>query len=204
MSDQTTDQTTPDEPQAVDEQQTTPEVIEEDTDPQESAQPVEDTEDTEDQDTEQDTGKTPKLVAEAKKYRQRAQQAETERDQARDQLTALQTQIVAEHAAVSHGINAELFGASGTDVATLFTEEGQLDHTALATTCDDIRERFGIRGRTTTTRCNPLQGNSASYPGDSSWSEALTGTTAPTPEPTGLVARKPSRADETLKRLMMG
>lgn len=154
MSDQqTTDQTTD---QTPDDQQVTEEQA---------------TDQTEDHATEEQNEEGKGNVDEARKYRKRAQAAEKERDQARAQLDALRLQLVTEEAASQHRVNPELFNAAGIDTSTLFTEEGQLDHTRLADTCADIRERFGIPEQKKY-RDNPLQGTPARER-STTWQDAL-------------------------------
>lgn len=127
-------------------------------------------------DEDQDDDHAPKSVREARKYRQRAQQAEAERDTIQQQLTSLRTQLVCENAEKTYKINTELFQASGIDPNTLFTDDGALDYDKLKTECEGIRERFGLGpAPRRTVRDNPLQGNPGRPVGGETWSEAITG-----------------------------
>lgn len=110
-------------------------------------------------------------VSEAKKYRQRAQQAEAERDQLRDELTALKHSTIA-GALTGHGVTIDALTAAGHDPASFF-DGGSVDQEKLRSAARETADRFGIR-----VGVIPTQGTGPSDPrtetrSGKTWTEAF-------------------------------
>jgi len=76
-------------------------------------------------------------VAEAKKYRQRAQAAEAERDELRARLDTLQRAEVERIAADTLADPADLW-TTGTTITDYLTEEGNIDNDKITTTITEL------------------------------------------------------------------
>lgn len=142
------DTTTTDPPQ---DPPTTPEVTETGTEPRddtEDAQPGADDAGQEGDDGQEDQGR------EAAKYRRKLRATERERDGLADQLTAARRQL-AEQAS---GLQAPAgLWAAGTEVDSLFGEDGQLNREALAQATQEAVAKLGLRMGGRPPRPNPAQ-----------------------------------------------
>ena len=74
-------------------------------------------------------------------YRRRAQTAETERDQLRDRLQAVQQQQVDEIARAA-GVDPRLLAAAGHELATLVADDGTVNRDAVTAACEAARHEF--------------------------------------------------------------
>ena len=113
-----------------------------------------------------------KAGKEAAKYRRRLREAETERDSAREQMDALRRQV----AESASGLDkpAALW-AAGVSLDDLFTEQGTLDHDAIAAAVETVRETLGTQSKPTTPKPDLTQGSqgTAARPSDP-WQDAFT------------------------------
>lgn len=91
----------------------------------------------------QHTDDTTKLVAESKKYRQRAQQAEQAHTALQERHTNL-IRSIAEQQATAAGVKPTAFWAAGTTPNDLLNEDGALDFTKISDAISHARTHFGI------------------------------------------------------------
>src|SRR5699024_11049231 len=82
-------------------------------------------------------------VSEAKRYRKRAQEAETQRDALAEQVTALQTAEV-ERIAEAEGIRPAGLWAADTQLADLLDEAGTVDATAVKRAVTEASTKLGL------------------------------------------------------------
>lgn len=105
-----------------------------------------------DQDADEQDGRRPNKEA---NLRRRAQAAEAERDQLRDQLDATRQSIV-EDIARSMRLDARLLAAGGHEVAEFLDDDGHLDRGAVVEALRGVAQEFGVhRGIAP----NPLSGH---------------------------------------------
>ncbi|MEJ5928730.1 hypothetical protein WG915_08895 [Corynebacterium sp. H128] len=92
---------------------------------------------------ESDQAKQENHVAEAKKYRKRAQEAEAQLETAQARFNSL-ARCVIDAEVTRLGIKPAALWATGTTIETLLTEDGGIDYTALQTAVDTTAESLGI------------------------------------------------------------
>lgn len=95
-------------------------------------------------------------VAEARRYRKRAQAAEAERDSLAERLTGLQ-RAEAERLAGEHIVKGAALWATGIDVADVLDEAGQVDPEKVAVFAAQARESLGVEAPRRRPRPNPAQ-----------------------------------------------
>lgn len=123
------------------------------------------------QETDPNTSDTAKLVAESKKYRQRAQHAEHSLTALQERHTNLVRSIV-DHQVTVAGIKPTAFWAAGTTPDDLLTDDGNLDFTKIEQAIDHTRTHFGIpRGGAEA----PGQGMGGQSPEKGDWADVFRG-----------------------------
>jgi hypothetical protein len=105
-----------------------------------------------DQDADEQDGRRPTKEA---NLRRRAQAAEAERDQLRDQLDATRQSIV-EDIASSMRLDARLLAAGGHEVAEFLDDDGHLDRGAVVEALREVAREFGVQRGIAP---NPLHGH---------------------------------------------
>lgn len=99
----------------------------------------------EEQPTEQPGEESDRTVRDAQRYRKRAQEAETERDELRGQLDTMRRQAI--EARLPFGVKPAAFWAAGAEVSTLLGEDGAVDAALVDAEVQRVREMFGIDNR---------------------------------------------------------
>lgn len=125
--------------------------------------------DQEQETTDQNTSDTTKLVAESKKYRQRAQQAEQSLATLQERHTNL-IRSIAEQQATAAGVKPTAFWAAGTTPDDLLTDDGNLDFTKIEQAIDHTRTHFGIPVGAAEA---PGQGMGSQEPSGGDWADVL-------------------------------
>lgn len=121
---------------------TTPQTPQDDTESVEDTTPAEPDERAaqDEPDTEHDGSSEDRQAA---KLRKRAQAAEAERDQLRDQLEALQRQQVDQQVTAA-GIKSAAVWAAGTELAELLAEDGTIDAEAVTAAIERAHAELGV------------------------------------------------------------
>ncbi|OYO07887.1 hypothetical protein CGZ94_20680 [Enemella evansiae] len=81
--------------------------------------------------------------AEAAKYRRRLREAETERDQLKDQVAALQRSAI-EAVAVEMKLKPEALWAAGVDLAELVCDDGTIDRAKTTVAIETAGDKLGV------------------------------------------------------------
>lgn len=110
------------------------------------------------------------LIAESKKYRKRAQDAEQAHQELQDRHTNL-IRSVAEHQAHKAGVNAAALWGAGTTPGDLLDDDGNLDYSKIDQAAHTARRHFGLGQGVE----NPLQGRGASGPPSEDWADIFRG-----------------------------
>lgn len=99
----------------------------------------------------------------AKKYRARLRETETERDQLRDELAAQRRALIDWRAsnAIDGAVDPQLLDAAGINIADLLDDAGHLDMGAVDKFIDDTAIKFRVQRAV---KPNPQQGNPSQAP----------------------------------------
>lgn len=138
--------------------------------------PIQEVETTQAQDQEHDQQQehtsqeenTNPAIAEAKKYRKRAQQAETELADTQQRYDVLLRSVIAQ-AAQKSGVSPKLIDAAGINPTDLLDEDGKVDSIRVDNAVRQAKNHFGL-----STAENPFQGKGSNVSTrKQSWAEAF-------------------------------